>query len=594
MNEIEKTPLPLDSAFRAIAESTLIFLLFFIFAGWPAPDVNEAHYLAKAKNYWNPQWCQGDLFLESGQAHLFFYWTFGWLTLLLPLPAVAWIGRLVTWAALAWAWRRLSYLLVPRPWMSVLSASLFLFFHSGFHMAGEWVVGGVEAKGLAYVFVFLALGDLVQHRWRRVWILLGIATSLHVLVGGWSWVAAMVAWLACGRSRPPLIRRLPQTATTGSLTPATAGAVACEADAACFDGRPMLPAMIVGILLALPGLIAGLMLSHGVDAQTVRNANIIYVYHRLGHHLVFHRFPTWFILRHGMLLLAWVGICLLTPCMSWKTKEQRGNRAGVDLRNWKQRPFRGFVGGAVLIALIGILIDQSLLYRLDLAASLLKYYWYRLTDVFLPVGVALGIATLVHHWWHARPQAARWILAASMLVSGGYLVWWNVDRRSDMRPAADIQMLPSWPDDPERTQQKYESWKQVCRWIRDHTPPDAVFVTPRHQQTFKWYAERAEVFSWKDVPQDPASVIQWWQRLRWLYPHRVVRWGFAALGEARLVDLARHYGATHIVVDRDISVRELMLPRIYPPIDTDNPSYVVYRVPPAPESDPESDLESVP
>ncbi len=586
MNAIEKTPLPQDSAFRAMAESALIFLLFFIFAGWPPPDVNEAHYLTKAKHYWDPQWCQGDLFLESGEAHLFFYWTFGWLTLLLPLPAVAWIGRLVTWVSLAWAWRRLSYLLIPRPWMSVLTANLFLFFQSGFHMAGEWVVGGVEAKGLAYVFVLLALGDLVQHRWRRPWILLGIAASLHVLVGGWSWIAAMMAWLGCGRSRAPLIRRRARAATeeTG----------ACETNPACFDERPMLPAMIVGILLALPGLIAGLMLSHGVDAQTLRNANIIYVYHRLGHHLVFHRFPYWFMFRHGLLLLVWVGISVLTPCRSSKAGGGISNPSGADLRTWRQRPLRGFVGGAVLIALIGILIDQSLLYHLDTAASLLKYYWYRLSDVFLPVGVALGIATLIHRWWHTRAGTARWVLVASMLVSGGYLAWWNLDRRSDMRPAADIQMLPSWPDDPARTQQKYESWKKVCRWIRDHTPPDAVFVTPRHQQTFKWYAERAEVFSWKDVPQDPESVVQWWQRQRWLYPHRVVRWGFAALGEDRLVSLARHYGATHIVVDRDRSVRELMLPRIYPPIDSINPAYAVYRVPPEtdPESDPDPDPDS--
>ncbi len=583
MNEIEKTPPPPDSALRAFAEPALIFLIFFIFAGWPPPDVNEAHYLAKAKHYWNPQWCPGDLFLESGKAHLFFYWTFGWLTLLLPLPAVAWIGRLVTWASLAWAWRRLSYHLVPRPWMSVLTASLFLFFHSGFHMAGEWVVGGVEAKGLAYVFVFLALGDMVQHRWRRVWILLGIATSLHVLVGGWSWIAAMVAWLACGRSRPPLVRRPARAATEGSQSPSTAGTVAWEANSACFDAPPMLPAMIVGILLALPGLIAGLMLSHGVDSQTIRDANLIYVYHRLGHHLVFHRFPPWFMFRHAMLLVVWVGICLLTPCRTSKGGNTMGDRVGVDLQTWGHRPLRGFVGGAVLIALIGILIDQSLLYHLDTAASLLKYYWYRLTDVFLPVGVAFGIATLIHRWWHARAKAARWVLVVSIFASGGYLAWWNLHRRADFRPAADIQMLPSWPDDPDRTQRKYESWKQVCRWIRENTPDDAVFVTPRHQQTFKWYAQRAEVFSWKDVPQDPTSVVRWWRRQRWLYPHRVVRWGFASLGEDRLVALARHYGATHIVVDRDSSVRELMLPQIYPPVDTIDPAYVVYRVPPAPE-----------
>jgi hypothetical protein len=60
---------------------------------------------------------------------------------------------------------------------------------------------------------------------------------------------------------------------------------------------------------------------------------------------------------------------------------------------------RGFVGGTVLIALTGIVIDQSLLHHLDVAASLLKYYWYRMSDVFLPLGVAIGLGGLIDRWW---------------------------------------------------------------------------------------------------------------------------------------------------------------------------------------------------
>jgi hypothetical protein len=584
VNEIGKTPLAKKHASAlAAAEVVLIFLLFFIFAGWVPPDVNEAHYLAKAKHYWNPEWCRGDLFLESAQAHLFFYWTFGWLTLLLPLPTVAWIGRLVTWGALAWAWQRLSFAVVPRPLMSVLTASLFLLFHSSCHMAGEWVVGGVEAKGLAYVFVMLAVEAMVRQRWRRVWIFLGIATSLHVLVGGWSWIAAAIAWLACGRYRPPLLRpSLPRSQIRENSdgiheTPNDGSQIRENSDdssrAEAVNPSPMMPAIVLGLLLAVPGLAAGLMLAQGADAEAIRNANVIYVYHRLDHHLVFHRFPHLFIFRHALLLVAWLTICFLTVCR-------------ISACNLGQRPLRGFVAGTVLIAFAGIVIDQSMLYHLEVAASLLKYYWYRLSDVFLPVGVAIAIGGLIDRWWLERPRAAQWLLIAALLVSGTYLGWTNIQRRSDLRPRADVQMLPSWPDDPVRTRRKYEDWRRVCQWIAENTPADAVFVTPRNQQTFKWYAERAEVFSWKDVPQDPVSVVQWWERQQQLYPRRVVRWGFAVLGEDRLVELARQYGARYIVVDRDSSTRDLMLPQVYPVLTFLNPSYAVYRVPDAAESTP--------
>src|SRR5439155_26181410 len=110
----------------AAAEVALVFLVFFIHAAWPAPDVNEPHYLGKARHYWNPDWCRHDFFCNTADAHHVFYWAFGWLSLWLTLPALAWCGRLIGWSLLAWSWRRLSVALVPRPLYAVLSAALFV------------------------------------------------------------------------------------------------------------------------------------------------------------------------------------------------------------------------------------------------------------------------------------------------------------------------------------------------------------------------------------------------------------------------------------------------------------------------------------
>src|SRR5438045_3332981 len=170
----------------ALFEVAWIFLIFFLFAGSPPPDVGESHYLVKAKHYWQPSWCAGDLFLESHDAHGVFYWTFGWVTRLCSLPATAWTGRIVTWLLLAWSWRRLSWAIAPRPLASLLSAGLMLFFVRNFHLAGEWVVGGIEAKEFAYVLVFLALEAMARLRWRAALLLAGGAGAFHVLVGGWT------------------------------------------------------------------------------------------------------------------------------------------------------------------------------------------------------------------------------------------------------------------------------------------------------------------------------------------------------------------------------------------------------------------------
>ncbi|MGB1817581.1 MAG: hypothetical protein ACPHJ3_19605, partial [Rubripirellula sp.] len=47
------------------AEVILLVGLFFVYAGDSAPMVNEAHYLVKAKNYWDPAWCSQDMFVSS-------------------------------------------------------------------------------------------------------------------------------------------------------------------------------------------------------------------------------------------------------------------------------------------------------------------------------------------------------------------------------------------------------------------------------------------------------------------------------------------------------------------------------------------------
>ena len=245
---------------QAIVEVGLIFLIFFIHGAWPVPEVNETHYLTKAKHYWNPSWCPGDLFLDSLDAHQVFYWTCGWLTRFLSLPATAWCGRRGRpgdcWpgpgggSVLRWSRDPLR-----RPFGGAVGRRR----PAGMHLAGEWMIGGFEAKGLAYVFVLLALAALVRGQWRAVWPLLGVASAFHVLVGGWSVLAAGVAWLAAG--------------------PAAASAWA----------RPLL-SLAVGLVLAVAGLDPGAAAELGRrSGELVSEANRIYVFNRLPHHLCLKR-----------------------------------------------------------------------------------------------------------------------------------------------------------------------------------------------------------------------------------------------------------------------------------------------------------------
>ncbi len=499
---------------RAGAEVGLIFLVFFIQGAWPAPEVNEPHYLSKAKHYWDASWCAHDFFCGTADAHQVFDWTFGWLSRWLSLPAMAWCGRLLTWGLLAWAWRRLSVALGLGPLYAVLAAALFVATNARLHMAGEWVIGGVEAKGFAYVLVLLGLEALTGQRWTRAVLLFGAASSFHAIVGGWSVVAAAVVWLTSA-DRPPL-------------------------------SRLVLP-LAGGLLLALPGLLPAVALTWRVDPDVVSQANRIYVFQRLDHHLLPQHFRPLFVVRHLALVGALVVLVRFGPA---------------------EAPFRkllGFIAATVAIAAAGMVVGLLVPLDADLAASLLRYYWFRMSDVMVPLGVALTACAILEKWPRKRSAWQAVALGAALFVSAGHLgetIW---RRHWQPLPPADAGIA------------NLEAWREMCAWIAAETPADAVFLTPRLAQTFRWYSQRAEVVSRKDIPQDAAGIVQWWQRMNRI--HRapadsplVWRESLAELGSQRLRELGAEYGADYVLT---AAFPALNLERVGPI----QPSFAIYRLP---------------
>jgi hypothetical protein len=517
------------------AEILLIVALFFVLAGTPPPDVNESHYLTKARHYWDPAWCPHDPFLNSADAHLVFYWVFGWLTRLCSLSASAWIGRLVTWTLLAWSWQRLTAALLPKPGYALLTAAVFVTLTQWGHLAGEWVIGGVEAKGFAYVLLFLALESLVRSRWRAAVVLAGAATAIHVLVGGWSLIA--LAWTWCWTER--------------AHRPATAG---------------MWPALIAAGALSLLGLIPGLALTWSVDPEVLQEANRIYVFERLSHHLVFHDFPHRCIARHAALALGWVAM------IRWLPRIAPDRAAALATLN-------RFVAAAVVIAIAGVLLDQMLLGSRPLAAWLLRFYWFRLTDVMVPVGATMALAAWLEGLARSRPQYHAWALAAVLLAVSASVAQIAGQHLQNQCPGALTQGWQVLGLSAQESMQRQRDWQRVCEWIERHTRPDDVFLTPRHQQTFKWYAGRSEVICAKDIPQDAVGIVDWRNRLEDVFPWSVGLFDLAAHGDEGLMRLAKKYGFEYVIIDRGVSSAGLGFPRVYPSSGNEASIYEVYLVP---------------
>jgi hypothetical protein len=521
--------------------AVFLSLLIDSFARYPVPGPNEPHYLCKAKHYWDPDWCARDLFLSSSNAHLVFYQTFGWLTRWFSLETTAIVGRLVGLLILAIGWTAMVRAVVPGKWGPPLWACwIFLALQAVGNLSGEWLVGGIESKIVAYGLLFAAMALCMNRERRRSWhiamigLLFGVAISFHPVVGIWGLSSTIIASLVTGYAK---LRRLSAETSPES---GSHGRVRWWSVAAVF----------IGLLAAAPGILAGLKAAAGSSPV----ADYIQVYYRLAHHLDPLHFGVeaqhfwespWF--QYGLLALVWL------TGRRWMSRRQG--------ESW----FVWFVVGSGLIALCG-LIDglrtgpPEKMIAFALRWKFLKLYPFRLFDAMLPIAAAITIAGVLRHWCeHACLQPENrgrrtlpliWVLCAL--------------------PAL-IAVLNVAPDArPQMSNEELADWRDTCRWIERNTPPDALILTPVHESwTFKWYAQRAEFVNYKDCPQDGPGILEWNNRLLFIgdWSEKHYEQGFT---RADVAPLHERYGIGYIVAKN-------LGPFRFPPV-FENSTFRIYRL----------------
>ena len=303
-------------------------------------------------------------------------------------------------------------------------------------------------------------------------------------------------------------------------------------------------------------------LDWGVDRETVRHAHEIYVFDRLPHHLTLTGIKGYFILRFVLLWLFWLGLSRLWP----------GRKTS--------RRLRAFVTGAMVITAVGVAIEPLVWIDRGLAADLLRYYWFRLSDVALPLGVALEVPAIASAALAHRPRFGRWWLAAALVVAVLHVADRAVDRIVPRPPRVVRSDWPHWSAAQSgRTFADFDCWHEACQWAADpnNIPPGARFLAPRLGQTFKWYSGHPTVVDWKDVPQDAGSLVEWRHRLEDIYstgqhwPNPRWHESLAEVGAKRLKELGEKYHADYVITQR--TDPPLPLDVVY-----DNHTYIIYRL----------------
>lgn len=535
-------------------EIAILFALICLLAAEPVPGVNESHYLPKAKHLFNRDFCPGDLFFESHDAHGLAAGLAAALAIWLPLPAVAWIGRVLSWLCLAWAWQRLRVAIGIHWILGALALASWYFAIDYGNWAGEWAIGGFEGKSLAYPCVIVALSELFQGRWARVWVWLGLAVAWHPLAGGWAGLSFGIAWLCM----PGLWRR----------------------------ARAEAPWLALATIIGLVGVVPAALGLNSPNQVGNLVASQIHVYRRLAHH----QCPSLFAFDRHVAGGISLGLLLACTLLAWFAHR------GKSRDEIRQDPVAwlltlGWI--SVLFSAVGLAIDRVFSLSSPVFASqLLRFYWFRWSDIAVPLAWTLTfwkvtadgvVATLLASRLQSPPKniSGNRIAAAGQFIAGTVLLLMivrhtqaNFERKHP--PADDILMTApmSRPIDTDR----YIDWLAVCDWARKNSPTDSLWFTPEHQQTFKWYAGRAEVVCWKDVPQDNESVRQWYERLIVCRQPRNAKEERVEWKSKKIIELSRRYGFRWVLVDRGIQVNALHDLELMYPISTQNKSFAIFRI----------------
>ena len=488
-------------------------LVFFLAGSDRIPGVNESHYWAKAMHAWDPTWGGPDFFLSSPDTHWLFYHSVGTLTLLpLSQDATLWIARGLQWVfqALAWTWMMGS--ITRSSWWIAGTAAAFLSWVRLFHLSGEWVAGGVEAKGFAYACVWLSVGYVLRQRWGSAIVCGGIATAFHVLVGGWYLILL-----------------------SGSIGVSLVGSGSwIETSRRWREASPLLAAQVLatallGLALGLVGLVPALIQDRSSTPEDRWLAPWIYVFDRLPHHLAPTHFASdrWAMHLVG-LALAWCIWRIADRCDATKSHVSRvaGWLAGMTLL-------------AHLLTATAYLIDRLATGRWELlSAQWLRFYWCRWEDIApaLMLAISMGrLGTLDSTWGGSiapafeRPRtsskkgtlqlpAAPFRLARLLvpLIGSIPLVLRLADPlRDQVAPADRMLLLP--PTTPQSASLDLAQWRAACQWAKEHTSPESLWITPRYQSTFLWYSGRGEYVNQKNIPQDARGLVEWQKKMASIY-----------------------------------------------------------------------------
>jgi hypothetical protein len=475
-----------------------VFPIVLLVAGYPVPRLNEFYYLLRLDQAWHPQLLANDwTFAYGGSEHRIFNFLFGFPTLFLPLRAVGWAGRVLSWILLLHSLYRISKRLGISRFAAGFSIAMWLALKQA-PISAEWIFGGFEAKGIAYALLFYAVERGMARRPGMAGLLMGLSFSIHPAVGLWGGLALTASLALDGYTR-----------------------------------KEMLLLVGVGFIAALPAA-APLLIAMAGDASSSPEAWRFLLFAKMPFH--FDPF-TWD--KRAILPLYLMLFACLPYFRSRRIPAPHSPRSHFSPPSPPSplSPARQLVW---FMAVSGACFTLGLLFRYTESYGLLKLMPFRVFAVTCPLFFFFLMSQALTDWKQNPLPGAALVAAVLGAMGLGNPLGLLVDsvgaiKKVWTQPAGD--------------------YVETLLWMAGNTPDSAIVAMPPWRQENGYCARRAQVASFLFNPYD--RLDEWEERLRaqvgevpyvgMAEQNEAMRAHYAALSEAEVLNLRDRYHAEYLV-----------------------------------------------
>ena len=430
-------------------QTAIVFVIIFLTSFKVNISYNEMDVIPYGRAFYNEDWLKNDWYLSLKTPYRFlfsypigfFYDNFGFLKTI-------YVGRIISYILIAISATKLvNTISFNKSFIYYLLALAVFFYYFSLGLgAGEWIVGGLDTKVFAYGFTLLSISYFIKNDIKKWLLFSGLTLSFHILIGFYNLLSFLPLILVLRKNDHTYVNQIIK----------------------------YLPFFIISGSIGIYGIIDLLINT----TNSISNIGWdIYVNIRVPHHTI----PSLFSKK------IWVFFILFSTTNIYillKTNIERLKLLSI------------YALSTVGISLAGLSV--FLFYGNSI---ILRYYFFRFSDVILPLLTIISISYFISEKIKATSDKIKNISYYSTIIAISVFLIFSIKQiYSEVKTISSVELYDL----------------DMIAWVKNNTSTDDIFIVNPNSNMFYINYERPIFVSWKHSPQNNDDIIEWYNRLKLL------------------------------------------------------------------------------